>query len=103
MHTTSDDPSKYRPDEQVQAWEKRDPLPRLRSHLESKGMWDDDRQAALEADIKQEIAEAVKAFEARTDLKPDAPFDHVFGTKHPRLEEQRAEFLENLSREAGDG
>ena len=37
----------------------------------------------LEAEIKQEVDTAVKEFESRSDFKPDAPFDHVFGTAAP--------------------
>jgi len=103
MHTTADDPTKYRSEEQVSVWEKRDPLPRFRKYLEAKGIWNDKRQAELEAEVKQQIDDAVKAFEARKDFKPDAPFDHVFGTPHPRIEQQRAAFLDELEREATDG
>ena len=100
MHTTADDPSRYQPPEQLEAWEKRDPLPRFRNYLQTKGIWNEDRQTELEAEIKQRIEDAVKTFEAKTDFKPDAPFDHVFGMKHPRIEEQRARFLDNLKKEA---
>ncbi len=99
MHTTADDPTRYQPPEQLQAWESRDPLPRFKRYLEDKGLWDDEREHELEADVKQQTEDAVRAFEARGDFKPDAPFDHVFGTRHSRIEEQRAEFLENLKRE----
>ena len=40
--------------------------------------------------------------ETPRECKPDAPFDHVFGTRHDVKEEQRAEFLKNLGEEAGD-
>ena len=103
MHTTADDPTKYQPDEQLQAWLKRDPLIRFRKYLDAKGIWNDDRQAELEAEVKQKIEAAVKSFEARTEFKLDAPFDHVFGTKHAAIEEQRREFLDNLRRESTDG
>ena len=103
MHTTADDPSKYRSEEQVSVWEKRDPLPRFRKYLQAKGIWNDQQQAELESEVKQQIDDAVKAFEARKDFKPDAPFDHVFGTPHPRIEQQRAAFLDELEREATDG
>ena len=102
MHTTADDPSKYRSEEQVSVWEKRDPLPRFRKYLEAKGTWNDQQQAELDSTVKQQIDDAVKTFEARKDFKPDAPFDHVFGTKHPRIEEQRARFLEDLKRETAN-
>jgi pyruvate dehydrogenase E1 component alpha subunit len=103
MHTTADDPSRYRPEEEFRLWEKRDPLPRFRKYLEAKGIWDESQQEKLEAEVKQQIDEAVKTFEAITDFRADAPFDYVYGTKHPRTEEQRAEFLENLKKEASDG
>ena len=34
-HTTSDDPTRYRADEEREAWEAKDPIPRLRAYLES--------------------------------------------------------------------
>jgi TPP-dependent pyruvate/acetoin dehydrogenase alpha subunit len=103
MHTTADDPTKYQAAEELEAWVKRDPLIRFRKYLDSKGIWNDDHEAGLEAEVKQQIEKAVKAFEAMTSFKPDAPFDHVFGTKHPRIDEQRADFLNNLKQESADG
>ena len=102
MHTTADDPKKYRSDEEVEDWKKKDPLPRFRKYLESKGIWDARKQKALDAEIKAEIDAAVKEFEAIKDLKPDACFDHVFGTKHDEIEEQRQEFLKYIGKEAAD-
>jgi pyruvate dehydrogenase E1 component alpha subunit len=100
MHTTADDPRKYRPEaEEQDAW-RRDPLPRLRKYIERKGIWNEERQSALEAEIKVEEDAAVAQFEQRTEFKPDAPFDHVFGTRHAGIEAQRAEFLEDLKRSA---
>jgi pyruvate dehydrogenase E1 component alpha subunit len=103
MHTTADDPTKYRTEEEVEKWKLRDPLIRFRKYLENKGLWDKDKQAALDEEIKQEVDSAVKEFETRTDFKPDAPFDHVFGTRHEVIEEQRQEFLANLGKEANNG
>ena len=102
MHTTADDPKKYQPDEMLNTWEKREPLIRFRKYLEKKNLWNDERQAELEGAIKRRVDAAVKAFEAKTDFRMDEPFDHVFGTKHPRIEQQRAEFLDNLKRESAD-
>ncbi len=96
MHTTADDPSKYRQDDEVQQWWDRDPLVRFRKYLEARGLWDAQRQALLEAEVKREIDQAVQEFEARRDFPPDAPFDHVFGTRHALIEEQRAQFLADL-------
>ncbi|MFH1010259.1 MAG: pyruvate dehydrogenase (acetyl-transferring) E1 component subunit alpha [bacterium] len=100
MHTTADDPKKYRTEEEVEAWQKRDPLVRFRIYLEKKGIWDEERQKKMEEDIKSEIEAAVKEFESLADFKPDAPFDFVFGTRHDEIEEQRQAFLEELRKEA---
>ena len=102
MHTTADDPTRYQPPEQLRAWESRDPIPRFRKYLEAKGLWDEARERKLEEEIKEQVEGAVRSFEAKGGFKPDAPFDHVYGTRQARVEEQRAEFLENLSREDCD-
>ena len=103
MHTTADDPTRYRTDEEVESWLKRDPIPRMRKYLTDKGEWNDELQAELEAEVAATVDAGVKKYEGRAAPKPDAPFDHVFGTTHPRIEKQRAEFLENLEKEQADG
>lgn len=100
MHTTADDPGRYQPEGELQEWWRRDPLPRFRTYLEDKGFWSADRQARLDEEIKAEIDAAVQTLESREDLAPDAQFEHVYGTRHARLQEQRAEFLDNLARES---
>jgi pyruvate dehydrogenase E1 component alpha subunit len=99
MHTTADDPTRYRNEEEVKEWWKRDPLLRFRIYLEKKGIWNEDKQKQLDAEIQKEIEAAVKEFESTAGFKPDAPFTYVFGTRHDEIEEQRAEFLENLKEE----
>jgi pyruvate dehydrogenase E1 component alpha subunit len=101
MHTTADDPTKYRQKAVEEEWWKKDPLPRFRGYLETKGLLDAKKQVALDAEIKAEVDAAVKRFESRTDFKIDAPFDHVFGTEHEMIEEQRQEFLALLAEETG--
>jgi len=99
MHTTADDPRKYRAEEEEKKWWPREPLGRFRTYLEKKGIWDDVKQAQLEKEIKAEVDEAVRVFEAPREFKPDLPFDHVFGTEHPVIEAQRREFLASLRKE----
>ena len=103
MHTTADDPKKYRdPEEEEEAW-KRDPIPRFRKYLDKLGIWSDEKQEALEKEIKAQIDKGVEEFEAKTDFPPEAPFDHVYGTRHAVIEEQKAEFLAELKKEQGNG
>lgn len=99
MHTTADDPRKYRAEEEEQEAWKRDPIPRFRLHLEQRGLWDARKDERLVAELRQEIDGAVKRLESLGPIKPDAPFDHVYGAPHPEIETQRADFLEALQRE----
>ena len=59
-------------------------------------------RAGVEAEVKKEIEQAVKAMESRTDDKPDTSFDYVFASPHYEIEKQRAEFLEELRKERTD-
>ena len=102
MHTTADDPTKYREDKEIEIWQKRDPIDRMKKYIIQKGYWDEKRQAELDKDIKTKVDQAVKRFEEMKDFKPDAPFDHIYETKHASLEEQREMFLEELRKEAAD-
>jgi len=100
MHTTADDPTKYRGKaEEDTAWEK-EPLKRTRIYMEAKGWWDEAKEEKLQAEVKAEVEAAVKDFETPRDWALDAPFKHVYGTEHPYITEQHQEFLENLRMEA---
>lgn len=103
MHTTADDPKKYREEAEEQDWWKRDPINRFRLYLEKKGIWNDEDQSKLVEKTKEQINSAVTRFEKQGPVKPDAPFDYVFGTSHEEIEAQRAEFLENLRLESANG
>ncbi len=103
MHTTADDPKKYRSEDEEKEWWKKDPLTRFRVYLENKGLLDEKSHAALATEIKAYIDDEVKKFEAATDWPPDISFDHVLGTRHPSIERQRTAFLANLNKEAANG
>jgi pyruvate dehydrogenase E1 component alpha subunit len=102
MHTTADDPKKYRKPEEEEEWKKKDPLIRFKIYLEKKGVLNDEIQGKMDSEIKTYIDGDVKKFESISDFKPDTSFDYVFGTKHAEIEKQRAEFLANLKKEGAD-
>lgn len=68
MHTTSDDPTRYRTDEQVAEWAKKDPIDRLRKYLVGKGAWSDDAEKKLADEQRDRINEAVEKAKA---FQPD--------------------------------
>jgi pyruvate dehydrogenase E1 component alpha subunit len=94
-HTTADDPKRYQAPEDRAAWEGRDPIVRLRRHLEGRGLWDDERQAEAEAVAGAEIDAAWDAAEAAT-VPPDHFFEHVYSEPTPRMATQRAELRSRL-------
>jgi pyruvate dehydrogenase E1 component alpha subunit len=63
-HSTSDDPSRYRSQVEVDSWAAKDPLARLRKHLVRLGIVSDSADVALEAELTAEIAAAVDEVEA---------------------------------------
>jgi pyruvate dehydrogenase E1 component subunit alpha len=92
VHTTADDPTKYRSEEEVKAWERKDPLTRFAAYLEKRNI----ALAGVEADVDAEIAAAVVKFEAMAPPDPLGMFDHAFAEPPASLEAQRAEVAERL-------
>jgi len=62
-HSTSDDPSGYRPVNEGKAWPLGDPLERLKAHLIALGQWDEERHSALVAHCDAEVRAAQKEAE----------------------------------------
>jgi pyruvate dehydrogenase E1 component subunit alpha len=97
MHTTADDPTKYRGEDEVKAWEAKEPLPRFRRYLEQKGLIDAAAHAAVEAEVDAQIRESIERAEAR--MTPDLMevFEHVYAERPPGLEAQRQELARILA------
>jgi pyruvate dehydrogenase E1 component alpha subunit len=106
VHTTADDPKRYRKDEEVQEWEKRDPLERFQKYLTNKDILSKEKIDALEEEIKEEIQEAVKNYENRMKVLKDPlnMFDYIFDElpayTREQKEELRSELKENDSRDS---
>jgi pyruvate dehydrogenase E1 component alpha subunit/2-oxoisovalerate dehydrogenase E1 component alpha subunit len=88
-HSTSDDPSRYRSDAEVESWKRKDPVERLARHLRHLGVVDDASEKALDEELTAEIATVIKAVE---DLPPPprtSLFDDVYAELPWNLREQR--------------
>ena len=96
VHTTADDPTKYRSDEEVKAWEQKDPLTRFRAYLEKKRLLD----GSVEEQVDEEIARAVERFEAMPPADPLAMFDHVYAELPQGVAAERAELAGRLEVQA---
>lgn len=95
-HSTSDDPTKYRPADEAAAWPLGDPIDRLKRHLIGIGEWSDERHAQMEAELGEILLEAQRAAESVGTLGKSKPhvsemFEGVFKEPDWRVLEQRAE------------
>ncbi|MBL1217304.1 MAG: pyruvate dehydrogenase (acetyl-transferring) E1 component subunit alpha [Planctomycetes bacterium] len=88
-HTTADDARRYRDSSNLEDWEKKDPLRRLRIYLEAEGAWDDAKQEALEAQAAEHVREVVKTAEGIEAPKTADIFDYTFAELPQDLIEQR--------------
>jgi len=95
-HTTADDPTVYRDDAEVERWKERDPLQRFEAFLRRTGRLDDERDAAIQADIEEHVA-AVIDEASETEADPESMFDHAYADLPPELQRQREGFLSMLS------
>lgn len=93
-HTTVDDASRYRNPEEVEPWEARDPLSRLRAYLVGNGAWDEARDDALRASCAATIDTAVQAYLDTPPQPPETLFDFLFEAPPQALREQRRTMLD---------
>lgn len=88
-HTTSDDPTRYRENEELERWQRRDPIRRLEGYLRTLGVEDaffDQVRETADVEAKR-IRDAILHLPIPT---ADSMFAHVYSEDHPRIEEQRA-------------
>ncbi len=99
-HTTVDDPSVYRDEEDLERWEAKDPIPRMETFLRDRGLLDDDRIDGIEGDIEAAVGALIdRAEEFEPD--PGAMFEHTYAEQTPRVAEGAAE-LATLRERHGD-
>ncbi|MFO0571437.1 MAG: thiamine pyrophosphate-dependent dehydrogenase E1 component subunit alpha [Polyangiaceae bacterium] len=90
-HSTSDDPTRYRSEEEVKRWAAKDPVDRLRRHLELVGALDAAGAELVDAELNEEISRAIEIVEKRPPPALDTLFDDVYQELPWHLAEQREE------------
>src|SRR4051795_2946918 len=104
-HSTSDDPSAYRPQNAGAAWPLGDPIQRLKQHLLGAGEWDEERHAALETELGESVRAAQKEAEKKGTLVTstiDFPqdvrtmFEDVFAEMPWHIREQQEQMVAEL-------
>ena len=98
MHTTADDPTRYRSEEELEEWQEKEPLKRFRLYLKDKGIWSEDWQEELEKKADKKIDEAVETAENIEDHSVEEMFEHMFSEMPNDLRDQM-EYLKRSLKE----
>ncbi len=91
-HTTSDDATRYRSQEEIEMWKARDPLLRMRLFLEKKGLWTEAYQKEIEARSKTLVDEAQKKAETAAPQDPKDMFTYTYATLTQRQARELKDF-----------
>jgi 2-oxoisovalerate dehydrogenase E1 component alpha subunit len=107
-HSTSDDPSQYRPVNEADHWPGGDPIERLKQHLIAIGEWSEKSHSELSSALEQEVAVTIQHAEAYGTAanglghSAAALFDDVYASLPQHLQRQRAEFQADLTAQQKD-
>ena len=99
-HSSSDDPSRYRPADEWKSWPLGDPIERLKNHLIARGEWSDEQHAKLVAESDAEVLAAAKEAESYGTLldgrvaSARSIFEDVFKDMPEHLQRQRRQMEE---------
>ena len=93
-HSTSDDPSAYRPQEESSTWPLGDPVDRLKNHLIHIGEWSESQHERCVAEVESAVRDAATEAERFGTLRsehaaPASMFDDVYATMPAHLRRQR--------------
>lgn len=99
-HSSSDDPTRYRPSKELEEWKGKDPIERFKAFLKKRGLLDDKAEQKLTDEINEEIMAAVKHAESVPMPASSTMFDDVFGTMPKNLAEQQQRLIQ-LEQTAG--
>ncbi len=98
-HSTSDDPSAYRPQAEAAQWPLGDPIERLKQHLIATGHWTEQQHDALAGELDDLVKTTLKEAESHgllgtSEHDPDSMFEDVFKEMPPHLLRQRQQMRE---------
>jgi len=102
-HSSSDDPTKYRDEAEVKAWEKKDPVDRFRAYLTKRGLWDEPKETAFKAGIAQRVNDAIAAAEKNPPPADETLVTDVYAQVPQQLRDQLAEVLALEGRGVNEG
>ena len=105
VHTTADDPKRYRSTEEVEQWKTRDPIKRFQNYLSDKGFLSEDKIAGLDEEVAEEIQSAIDRAEEqmKTLGDPIDMFEHAYAEMPPYLRAQKEALVRELAQKQKEG
>lgn len=99
MHTTADDPTRYRAENEVEAWRQKDPLVRFETYLQNKDILTSNTHKELESEVLDQIQTSINRVEERMKELGDPldMFDHLYAELPSHLKLQKDEVRRNLA------
>lgn len=91
-HTTSDDPTKYRTDDDVEPWKEKDPILRLERYMLAEGLLKEDEIEPMIEKMKEEVMDAYRSIENSSDTELEDIFKYQYAEMTPQLTEQLEEY-----------
>jgi 2-oxoisovalerate dehydrogenase E1 component alpha subunit len=95
-HTTSDDPTRYRSDEELAAWAERDPIARYSAHLLGEAIWNDNAEASANSAADEAVRRLRDDVFDAPEPDPLVVFDHVLAQRTDELERQRRQLAREI-------
>ncbi|MBL4828910.1 MAG: pyruvate dehydrogenase (acetyl-transferring) E1 component subunit alpha [Aliivibrio sp.] len=100
-HTTADDASRYRSDDELQqAWQY-EPISRLKSYLTKQKIWTDQQDEQWHQQCKEEVEKAVARYLSIPVQAPETSFDYLYEVLPTELRQQRDEIINKALRMQG--
>ncbi|MBX6386670.1 MAG: pyruvate dehydrogenase (acetyl-transferring) E1 component subunit alpha [Microbispora sp.] len=96
-HTTSDDPTRYRLADELEAWKLKDPIERVKAYLFKNQLADQEFFEKIDAEADAVGKDVRSRCLALPDPPPRAIFDHVYAGAHSLLDEEREQYLTYLA------
>ena len=97
-HSSSDDPTRYRPAAQIEEWKRKDPITRFKAYLETRDLWDEIDDGHLQKELDVTISEAIRVAEKTPPPALETVFTDVYAEMPPHLREQMEEFMKSGER-----
>ncbi len=94
-HTTADDATRYRSDEELKtAWDN-EPIIRFKKYLMNTNLWTEEQEEQLQTESKAKVDEAVQRYFNRTPQAPESILNFIFETLPAPMQDQYDELIEN--------